>query len=276
MSTHSASLNPPLSSYADVFLGNCHIKDLSESLLAEIGDSPFELLRTRCSSCSKGAKLGIDNDLVPMTERGRLWMGNSTHISHLHFDAHHGLLITLYGKKIATLYEPLHHLGIIERSKEGNHALKNVLTTPLNASARPLRCEIYPGDALFIPLYWWHLVESPESSMAINFWCYPDFDSSLLKFGTLWPFTESLCRDMILTILAQPSHPSRIALLSRQHSTAILERLLRFDLQSVISAESQIQKTEESAADEDESIKNWSELVEEGIRRIRGVISGIQ
>ena len=45
---------------------------------------------------------------------------------------------------------------------------------PKFADARPVQCRIKKGDALFIPAFWWHEVQSYPSeqnfNLAINFW----------------------------------------------------------------------------------------------------------
>jgi hypothetical protein len=274
VSPEQNDLEAPLSAYNDVFLGNVHLKDIFQEGMPPLGASPFELVKSE--SYRQKSDVSVDGriDNLSVHEHGRLWMGNATHTSHLHFDAHDGLLITLFGKKTATLYEPLAHLDVIEKSKGGNHAASNPLKTPLAPSARPLCCEILPGDALYIPLYWWHLIESTESSIAINYWDYPNLSSSALKFTSLWPFTARLCTEMIQNILNQPSHPSRLALLSRQHCMTILERILRFSLHPIIQepqTDSNIQQ--ESSRSDTQEITSWSILVEEAIRKIRDLIA---
>ena len=45
---------------------------------------------------------------------------------------------------------------------------------PNAAHARPMQCKIAKGDALYLPAFWWHEVQSFPSdrafNLAVNFW----------------------------------------------------------------------------------------------------------
>ena len=46
---------------------------------------------------------------------------------------------------------------------------------PLFKKARPMKCRLTPGDALFMPAFWWHEVQSrpgpaTKRNLAVNFW----------------------------------------------------------------------------------------------------------
>jgi hypothetical protein len=183
-------------------------------------------------------------------EKGRLWIGNKGHVSHLHFDGHHGLLGTLSGLKHVTLYNPLENLGIIEKSAQGNHAVRNPLKTPLDDCVS-MEGSLYPGDALFIPVYWWHLVACVEDSVAINYWSYPDIYASRLKFGPFWSFTAQLCQRIVLE-MAKGS--SKFALLTEKNARAIVDALLRG-------------KKGNSA--------EWEELILAAVDKVRSVITSM-
>lgn len=289
MSPHSSELaadpsakasSQPFSAHPDVFLGNAHLQGLSSQVLSDIGPSPFEINRLAAGDQSPSSN-GLE-----MLEKGRLWMGNANHVSHLHFDAHHGLLVTLFGHKRVSLYEPLTHIGIIEKS-EGNHARFNPLQKPLNSSARPIVLDLYAGDALLIPLYWWHLVESVNSSIAINFWCYPDLEASKLKFGRLWPFARQACADHIKAQLSTPTGAKRSkwSLLTSAKTLEIVEALLRFKLPPSALAPSDDDvahptdhqhESMESSIDSDEAelnaVRSWAQLLEIASAKVRSVI----
>lgn len=288
-SVHEAHLD--LTSYPDIFLGNAHLKDLSEGLQAAIGESPFETNRRLYLEHSPP---NTSTHGLQMLENGRLWMGNANHVSHLHFDAHHGLLVTLFGHKRVHLYEPLTHLDIIAKSS-GNHARDNPLQKSLGKDASPLVVDLYAGDALLIPLYWWHLVESVTSSIAINFWCYPDFEASKRKFGVLWSFTRRACIDHIKALLSfsPGSHNikrSKWSLLTKSKALKIVEAILRFklpqstlnptnsDFNAVENLGTRLSISEASVMEHGSedfelySISTWSDLVEFACSKVRAVI----
>lgn len=275
-----------LSTFPDVFLGNAHLQSLSSQVLSDLGPGPFELNRLSAEPQNPTV------NGLKMFENGRLWMGNADHVSHLHFDAHHGLLITLFGHKRVTLFEPLSHLDIIEKS-EGNHARFNPLQKPLGSSAQPIVLDLFAGDALLIPLYWWHLVESISSSIAINYWCYPDFEASKMKFGKLWPFARQACVDHIKASLGSSSgaRRSKWSLLTTAKTLEIVEALLRFKLppsalaspdpsltsQSLPIAQEDHQKLMDTSSDAEDSelnsVRSWAQLLELASAQVRSVIS---
>lgn len=282
-----------LQSHRDIFMGNVHFNHLSASLESDFGETPFESI-FRLSSGPNPAKKPPAR-FKPM-EKGRMWIGNANHVSHLHFDAHHGLLVTLHGHKRATVYEPITHLGIIEKSK-GNHAAHNPLEKSLPESSKPLVADLHEGDALFIPVYWWHLVESVSSSIAINFWSYPDLEASKSKFGKLWPFTRILCIDHIKAKLGANSSdpiahkPSKWSLLTQKNTMEIVEATLRFKVEQVSQIsdhsdeksvsninhadedEKRCDTTQKEGKNEMEEISTWDELVEFACAKVKRMIT---
>jgi hypothetical protein len=165
---------------ADVFLGNLEVNSLAEELVEDI--TPLPPLANETSNI----------------ERGRIWIGRPEHYSHLHYDAHDGLLCCVTGVKEVWLYAPLSHMNSIKQMTNGKNA---ALVNPLNvdraqfpefAQARPIKCKIEKGEILLIPQYWWHFVISRGHTIAVNFWIYPNIQSANLKFTTLWPITTRL------------------------------------------------------------------------------------
>jgi len=168
----------------DVFLGNVHIQDVDEKLMEDI--RPFPL---------------IPNLLPDDGEKGRLWIGNKGHYSHLHFDAHHGFLCVVSGIKEAWLYEPLYHLDIIPlKDSNSNASSMNPLYPdqyPDILKAKPIKIRIEAGQVLLIPMYWWHFIMCVDDSVAVNFWLYPHIQSSLSKYKELYPLTRKILRTYI-------------------------------------------------------------------------------
>lgn len=199
-------IEPDWKSLPDVFCGNEHISHLSEALAQDLSPAPFDNIE----------------------ERGRLWMGNRGHVSHLHFDAHHGLLLCLSGSKHLTLYDPVANINKIEKMRGSNAAVKQ--TAQKTGAAAPIGLEtlLSPGDAVFIPLYWWHLVSCETDSVALNFWAYPDLLASTLKFSSpFFEFTALLLRELVDIYLQDHSGATRFALITESECMRLLDQILR-------------------------------------------------
>ena len=82
------------------------------------------------------------------------------------------MLIQIYGRKKVTLVPALQtpHLyndvGVFSAAEFPNFDANR---HPLMKNARAVEIEISPGDALFIPIGWWHCVESLDVSIGLSF-----------------------------------------------------------------------------------------------------------
>jgi hypothetical protein len=133
------------------------------------------------------ADLGLDADAHPArsllpasaarVERN-LWIGSAGCVSGLHYDGKNNLLCQLHGRKRVTLI-PSSERSRVEPFGLGfrdMHASRVDLET-LDTAAHPafpldtiLVCELAPGDALYIPAFWWHHVRSLDPSVSVNVW----------------------------------------------------------------------------------------------------------
>jgi hypothetical protein len=138
-------------------------------------------------------------DYIPrdrMTEGApRLWIGNGGHTVSAHFDVDHNTLCLLSGEKRLTLFPPDQlpnmYLAPIERAPAGSPiSMVNIKEPDFKrfprfkaALERAVHVEMRAGDALFLPSFWWHEVDSVGLNIMINFWwseC-PDADLDALK-----------------------------------------------------------------------------------------------
>ena len=122
-----------------------------------------------------------------------MWLGHTTSVSPLHFDAKHNLLTQCVGHKRVSLFAPecsnaLYAEGSSNQSQLGTvvdlREVCPVMYPRFAAEAEPQMqvCTIGPGDALYIPGGWWHHVaacegegdldrESPQKCViSVNFW----------------------------------------------------------------------------------------------------------
>lgn len=105
-----------------------------------------------------------------------LWMNLFRAKSSLHYDSFHNILIVTSGYKRVRLISPEHTplLQPYEASKTApNHShldTQCIFEKSFDEIAKPNDVELGPGDALFIPEGWWHVVESDPCTVGINFW----------------------------------------------------------------------------------------------------------
>ena len=127
--------------------------------------------------------------LDPQTIAGQVffWFGPRGTVTPLHHDIINVLFVQVYGSKRIVLYSPLEtpHLYNETAVYSSVDALAPDLETyPRFADATRLEVTVGPGQALFIPVGWWHCVESLETSISMSFtnfawpnsftWHHPD------------------------------------------------------------------------------------------------------
>jgi hypothetical protein len=101
-----------------------------------------------------------------------LWFGPKGTFTPLHHDLTNNMLIQVYGRKKVTLIPALqtpqlyNDVGVFSAAAFPDFDAQR---HPLMKHARPVEVEIGPGDALFIPVGWWHCVESLEVSIGLSF-----------------------------------------------------------------------------------------------------------
>ena len=119
----------------------------------------------------------VDPKIAP-----RLWIGNAT-ITSTHFDMSYNIACAVAGRRRFTLFPPDQlknlYLGPFEHTPAGppvsmvdlaNPDLERYPNFPQALAAAQV-AELEPGDAIYIPYFWFHNVESLDPfGMLINYW----------------------------------------------------------------------------------------------------------
>jgi hypothetical protein len=112
------------------------------------------------------------------------WFGAAGNVTPVHYDGVNNLYGQIFGRKRFTLFDPADTDALYPRprasatSHMGSVDIENVDAArfPLYREARPICCDLAPGDLLFLPAFFWHHVRSLDTSISVNFWWAPRLD----------------------------------------------------------------------------------------------------
>lgn len=111
---------------------------------------------------------------IPETHKTRshLWFGPKGAFTPLHHDLTNNMLVQIYGRKKLTLipaFQVQHLYNDIHVYSETDFPLVDQTRFPKMSNVTPIEVLLHPGDALFIPIGWWHCVESLDVSISVSF-----------------------------------------------------------------------------------------------------------
>ncbi|PWJ86904.1 hypothetical protein C8D77_1202 [Mesorhizobium loti] len=101
-----------------------------------------------------------------------LWFGPSGTITPLHHDLMNVLVAQIFGKKRFILVSPEDTPFIYNESGcygDVNCSLPDYDKHPLYKESSPIALTLFPGDVLFIPVGWWHYVQSIDVSIMVSY-----------------------------------------------------------------------------------------------------------
>ena len=107
-----------------------------------------------------------------LRENNFLWMGPGGTITRLHYDIYNYLLVQVFGRKRVWLVPSLQaHLTYNQYTvySEVDPENPDLERFPQFENATVLEVELNPGDALFLPVGWWHHVKSLDPSISLSF-----------------------------------------------------------------------------------------------------------
>ncbi|EPG35503.1 hypothetical protein F907_02871 [Acinetobacter colistiniresistens] len=113
-------------------------------------------------------------DHTQVYDRSFIWFGPKGTFTPLHHDLTNNVLVQIYGRKKVTLIPALQtpHLynDVAVFSKIADPLQPNLVEAfPDFIHSSKIECVLNEGESLFIPLGWWHCVESLDISMSVSF-----------------------------------------------------------------------------------------------------------
>eukprot|EP01010_Urceolus_cornutus_P004950 NODE_828_length_1302_cov_274.397446_g628_i0.p1 GENE.NODE_828_length_1302_cov_274.397446_g628_i0~~NODE_828_length_1302_cov_274.397446_g628_i0.p1 ORF type:complete len:383 (+),score=77.23 NODE_828_length_1302_cov_274.397446_g628_i0:60-1151(+) len=112
-----------------------------------------------------------------MMDKAQVWVGPGGQVSQLHHDQWENVLCQLEGSRKITLFDPLQTDFLYPGTGEDKHFARvdprrpDFVKFPDFKKAKSITFELKAGELLFLPAFWWHLVEGgPGFNVAVNFW----------------------------------------------------------------------------------------------------------
>jgi len=120
------------------------------------------------------------DDLAPVSilqatggRDGFFWMGPKGTLTPLHHDLTNNLLVQVLGRKRVRMVPP----WMLQQVRNHAHCFSALTLDDLDGAAGdsvgPIDCVIGPGEALFLPVGWWHHVEALDVSISMSFTNFP-------------------------------------------------------------------------------------------------------
>lgn len=127
--------------------------------------------------------------------RSTLWLGPAGIVSPLHFDVPDNLYVVVSGRKRFTLVAPRETLKVKPGSPLSGQAQYAQVDPELESASFPrVVAELGPGDALYIPRFWWHHARGLELTFAVNFWWANGASAALALAAEGWKRVRGFSR----------------------------------------------------------------------------------
>ena len=141
----------------------------SNDLYMTSNNKPMEHTDLQCLKKDYGE---IRDGYFAKQRRGDLWLGPAGTITPIHHDLTNNFFIQIYGRKKIKLVSPLQTPKLYNEFFVYSKADFSDINTRRFPKTRELDiCEfvLEPGQALFLPIGWWHHIESLDISISLTF-----------------------------------------------------------------------------------------------------------
>ena len=158
---------------------------------------PFDVVFPVLSKDLKTMSCSIIQELSKYSLAKILWLGCSPTRSQLHFDRQNNFICQMCGQKEILLFGPEETQFLYQNeANDSEDQFSNRFSSidpnlspesfrkmyPKTSNTLATRIILNPGDVLFVPKMWWHLVSShPDSNRGINIMVNMFFDVSDVK-----------------------------------------------------------------------------------------------
>lgn len=190
-----------------------------DRMLTRTGSDPFSFFQCiPVATAVPGLEGELTNPIVPENTRPHIWIGSRITVA-AHFDEAKNVAIVAAGRRRFTLFPPEQvnnlYVGRLDFTPAGQPISLADLKTPdferhprfREALAAAYSVELSAGDAIYIPVPWWHHVESLENlNVLVNYW----WDGALAASGL--PFTALIHAIQAYRHLAGPERDAWKAL----------------------------------------------------------------
>jgi hypothetical protein len=139
------------------------------------GSIPIENLEPLTDDARQAPFLSWVGDPEPI--RIRFWLGRDN-ATQLHYDLFHTFLAPIVGSRDVWLFAPTALDDFYPMQDPRNRNVSQIGSPknvdrdafPAFVSKQPIRLQLAPGEVLFMPIYWWHYVESgPGVNAALSY-----------------------------------------------------------------------------------------------------------
>ncbi len=161
------------------------IADVIAQLMHQAGDSAPLALAMQSAPTDEvlpGFAEANPMPLLPESVRPRIWIGNAIEVA-THYDSTDNIACVVGGRRRFTLFPPEQianlYVGPLEMTPAGAPVSMVAADDPdleryprfALALEAAQTAELAPGDALYIPYFWWHAVRSLDPlSVLVNYW----------------------------------------------------------------------------------------------------------
>lgn len=170
-----------------------YLREVSEGKTPDDGDSFRYLASLDLFSIKPELAKDIDfswfTAILP-TKLIYAWIGPNNTVSGYHRDSPDNIFVQVIGRKLVHLVPPGQSDGMYPSDKWDYGACLSAVDAikpdydryPAFAKIHPFSVVLEPGDALFIPRYWWHHIVSLDPSVSINCFAFSRPRYLVIKF----------------------------------------------------------------------------------------------
>jgi len=151
--------------------------DYLDGLVADPPDTQHYLSQYDVSAVSPKLCEGLDYGRYPAGALSVFFIGRGTYSPNHHHGHAEAALCQISGRKLVKLYPPHQSRCMypypwyspLTNFSRVDDRVPDLARFPRFRDARSLTVELQPGEMLFIPVHWWHSIETPDLAVSVTF-----------------------------------------------------------------------------------------------------------